>query len=738
LGKKRDEPAVKDPGPGVHVVVHAEPLRAGRAVAEALGAQVITLPAMAESVIERLASLPSARLVRERLARAEELHASLVGSDPQADRLVVDGAADLEHLADRVVLDDAMADELHRRATELAALEALVRRTHGSSEDGAATDGPAVSAGRRAAAAAVVAEEAAVADARCALALADVLLSTQLASEEAPPGDAPPEPAPLEQAGPGAPPDDTEPPGQVTPTPDPAAVEDDGDEDPAPSELPDGGDLVTAGPQLDVAGTPHRPPDGVDVLDEQPIDDQAIGDGQAIGDDGPAGDPEPTDPSADGPPTQPWPIILLDDAVDDDVAASPSGARGSEPAGTDALLGEAGATDDRSGMWDFDQAETGSGHDGSILTPLGIFLVGLTIACALVLAKFSVAAGAITLAIFLLIAALVRYSITSERRNAAHRLAAREALANAVTQRPERHDPGALKVARPTAAAPPDQADGFAELVDPSPGDGPVVDDDPPLDDQPTTGEVPPPADEPSSLPELETDEQPTDLPDDPTDDDDDEALGPAATLARLDDAERARRAQVLADAVGRLADARDAWAAIAGPEADPAAVEEQITAPEPDDEPDTTPALRATRAVLAQARAAWQETWARLGRSAPPPDDAVVDLLIADLQETAPDPAEAELALSHRPAVLARQTARTALAELLDGDDLEDLRARLPDDDALDDQPLVLIEPFHDLSKRRREGLRAMLDALPADLTVVVIVQSAKHVPAGAARGAG
>ena len=64
---------VMDPGPGVHVVVHDDPLGAGRVIAERIGARLVDTPIEAEVAVHHRLRLPELRERRERLDQIEML-----------------------------------------------------------------------------------------------------------------------------------------------------------------------------------------------------------------------------------------------------------------------------------------------------------------------------------------------------------------------------------------------------------------------------------------------------------------------------------------------------------------------------------------------------------------------------------------------------------------------------------------------------------------------------------------
>ncbi len=209
----------------------------------------------------------------------------------------------------------------------------------------------------------------------------------------------------------------------------------------------------------------------------------------------------------------------------------------------------------------------------------------------------------------------------------------------------------------------------------------------------------------------------------------------PAATVVIVEAAEEQGPGHQ-AEAQARVAAARAAWHERAGPDADPRQAEALLAWPDPGDDDRVTdlvaaaPAVRAAATCAGAARARWDDAWAELGWRAPEPDEAAVAAALADLADRSSDRVEAEERLIDAQAAAERVRARADLADALGEDDLEGLRAATPDEQDLDDAPLVLVEPFTDLGRKRRKALRRLLDELDADLQVVVVVRSSEEVP--------
>jgi hypothetical protein len=184
-----------------------------------------------------------------------------------------------------------------------------------------------------------------------------------------------------------------------------------------------------------------------------------------------------------------------------------------------------------------------------------------------------------------------------------------------------------------------------------------------------------------------------------------------------------------------RLRSARRDWGLVAGFEADPEDVDDVIHRRDPQldltaDLVAAAPSARAVAAVHRRVRADWRCLWASLGRSAPPPDKPLVTTLVQDVRNVVTLPGEAADALRRTESRADRARRRLALEAALGGEDLSDLRLRTPARHELDDRSLVLVSPFFPLAEQRRMQLRAELEAMPDDVTVVVVVAHESEVP--------
>ena len=93
---------VMDPGPGVHVVVHDDPLAAGRVIAERINARLVDTPVEAEAAVHHRLRLPELRAQRERLDQIEMLAWGL----PEAeDQTFLARERELERVARRHPID---------------------------------------------------------------------------------------------------------------------------------------------------------------------------------------------------------------------------------------------------------------------------------------------------------------------------------------------------------------------------------------------------------------------------------------------------------------------------------------------------------------------------------------------------------------------------------------------------------------------------------------------------------
>ena len=144
----------------------------------------------------------------------------------------------------------------------------------------------------------------------------------------------------------------------------------------------------------------------------------------------------------------------------------------------------------------------------------------------------------------------------------------------------------------------------------------------------------------------------------------------------------------------------------------------------------DAAPSARAVATVHRRVRADWRSLWASLGRSAPPPDKPLVTSLVQDVRNVVTLPAEAADALRRTENRADRARRRLALEAALGDEDLSELRRSTPARHDLDDRSLVLVSPFFPLAEQRRFQLRAELEALPDDMTVVIVVTHESEVP--------
>jgi hypothetical protein len=196
-----------------------------------------------------------------------------------------------------------------------------------------------------------------------------------------------------------------------------------------------------------------------------------------------------------------------------------------------------------------------------------------------------------------------------------------------------------------------------------------------------------------------------------------------------------ARRTGTVRSVEERLRAARRDWGVAAGFEADPEDVDEVIRRRDPqfgltDDLVSSSPSARAVTSVLRQVRSDWRSLWAALGRTAPPPDKALVTVLVQDVRNVVTLPEEAADALRRTENRADRARRRLALEAALGGEDLSELRRSTPARHDLDDRSLVLVSPFFPLAEQRRLQLRAELEALPDDVTVVIVVAHESEVP--------
>ncbi|MBV9923253.1 MAG: hypothetical protein JOY78_20710 [Pseudonocardia sp.] len=179
---------VMDPGPGVHVVVHDDPLAAGRVIAERINARLVDTPVEAEAAVHHRVRLPELRAQRERLDQIEMLAWGL----PEAeDQTYLARERELERVSRRRPIDIGAVERIASLTTELESLEQVrtgtERRVREEMIDalGAATPHTVVlhPTSIRTAAARVQAAEEALADARLALDLVPVHVPTMSVTE---------------------------------------------------------------------------------------------------------------------------------------------------------------------------------------------------------------------------------------------------------------------------------------------------------------------------------------------------------------------------------------------------------------------------------------------------------------------------------------------------------------------------------------------------------------------------
>jgi hypothetical protein len=213
----------------------------------------------------------------------------------------------------------------------------------------------------------------------------------------------------------------------------------------------------------------------------------------------------------------------------------------------------------------------------------------------------------------------------------------------------------------------------------------------------------------------------------------------PAPVADRRDDAQAdgrmARRTETVRELEERLRSARRDWGVAAGFDADPEDVDEVIRRRDPQfdltaDLVAAAPSARAVASVHRRVRADWRSMWAALGRTAPPPDKHLVTALVQDVRNVAHLPDEAAEVLQRTENRSDRARRRLALEAALGDDDLAELRRSTPPRHELDDRSLVLVSPFFPLAEQRRFQLRADLEALPEDVTVIVVVAHESEVP--------
>ena len=191
---------VRDPGPGVHVVVHDDPLAAGRVIAERIGARLVDTPVEAEAAVHHRLRLPELRSQRERLDQIEMLAWGL----PEAeDESFLARERELEQVARRHSIDIATVERIAALTRELESLEHVrtgtERRVREEMIDALGATMPHTvvlhPTSLRTAAARVRAAEEALADARLALDLVPVAVpSVPAAARDQ--AAAPPPPAP--------------------------------------------------------------------------------------------------------------------------------------------------------------------------------------------------------------------------------------------------------------------------------------------------------------------------------------------------------------------------------------------------------------------------------------------------------------------------------------------------------------------------------------------------------------
>ena len=170
---------VRDPGPGVHVVVHDDPLAAGRVIAERIGARLVDTPVEAEAAVHHRLRLPELRSQRERLDQIEMLAWGL----PEAeDESFLARERELERVARRRAIDITTVERIAALTRELESLEQVrtgtERRVREEMIDALGATMPHTvvlhPTSLRTAAARVRAAEEALADARLALDLVPV------------------------------------------------------------------------------------------------------------------------------------------------------------------------------------------------------------------------------------------------------------------------------------------------------------------------------------------------------------------------------------------------------------------------------------------------------------------------------------------------------------------------------------------------------------------------------------
>jgi hypothetical protein len=200
-------------------------------------------------------------------------------------------------------------------------------------------------------------------------------------------------------------------------------------------------------------------------------------------------------------------------------------------------------------------------------------------------------------------------------------------------------------------------------------------------------------------------------------------------------DARMIKRTESVRAIEERLGKVRREWGEVAGFDADPEDIDAVIRRRDPQfeltaDLVDAAPSARAVASVHRRVRADWRSLWASLGRSAPPPDKQLVTVLVQDARNVVGLPAEAAEALQRTENRADRARRRLALEAALGDEDLAELRRATPARHDLDDRALVLVSPFFPLAEQRRFQLRAELEALPDDMTVVIVVTHESEVP--------
>jgi hypothetical protein len=196
-----------------------------------------------------------------------------------------------------------------------------------------------------------------------------------------------------------------------------------------------------------------------------------------------------------------------------------------------------------------------------------------------------------------------------------------------------------------------------------------------------------------------------------------------------------ARRTDTVRSIEERLRSARRDWGVVAGFDADPEDVDDVIRHRDPQfdltaDLVAAAPSARAVATVHRRVRADWRSLWASLGRSAPPPDKPLVTALVQDVRNVVTLPSEAADSLRRTETRADRARRRLALEAALGGEDLSELRRSTPARHDLDDRSLVLVSPFFPLAEQRRLQLRAELESMPDDVTVVIVVAHESEVP--------